>query len=249
MKEILKDFHLNPDDTFLRKLREVKSPEEMEWIGQAQRIGEETFRHICSLIKPGVCEADIAIEIDYHMRKLGGQMPAFDTIVVSGQNSSKPHGVPTAKKVENGDFVTMDFGTKIHGYCGDMTRTVAVGFVTDEMKRVYEVVRQAQSEALGRLCAGLTGKEADALARNVIEKAGFGPCFGHSLGHGVGLDIHEEPRFSALFETIIEENTVVSVEPGIYIPGKFGVRIEDLVVILKNGIRNFNSLGNDLIIL
>jgi Xaa-Pro aminopeptidase len=249
MKKILKNFTLNPDDAFLSKLREVKSPQEIKWISQAQRIGEDTFRHICPLIKAGISEMDIAIEIDYHMRKLGGQMPAFDTIVVSGQNSSKPHGVPTSKKIENGDFVTMDFGTKIHGYCGDMTRTVAVGFATEEMKRVYEVVCRAQDTALAGIRALQTGKEADALARDVIGAAGFGPCFGHSLGHGVGLDIHEEPRFSHLSETIIEENTVVSVEPGIYLPGKFGVRIEDLVVVEKNGVRNLNTLGNEMIIL
>lgn len=249
MKEILKDFTLNSDDLFLLRLREVKSPQEIEWIAQAQKIGEDTFRHICGFIKAGMSELDIALEIDYHMRKLGGEMSAFDTIAVSGQNSSKPHGVPTSKKIQNGDFITMDFGTKIHGYCGDMTRTVAVGFVTDEMKQVYEVVRRAQETALSNIKANMTGMQADSFARDVIEGAGFGTYFGHSLGHGVGLDIHEEPRFSPMAQMNIEKNAVVSVEPGIYLPGKFGVRIEDLVVVEENGVKNLNTLGNELIIL
>lgn len=249
MKETLKDFTLDPNDAFLGRLRETKSPEEIRRIARAQSMGEETFRHICKLIKPGVTEEEVAIEIDYHLRKQGGEAPAFDTIAVSGRNSSKPHGVPSSKKIEAGDFVTMDFGTKVEGYCSDMTRTVAVGNASDEMKKVYETVRSAQSAALAGIRAGIAGKKADALARSVIEEAGFGLFFGHSLGHGVGLEIHEEPRFAASFEGAIPEGAVVSVEPGIYIPGRFGVRIEDLVVVEKDGVKNLNTLGSELIIL
>ena len=175
------------------------------------------------------------------MKKNGASGPSFDTICVSGTRTSLPHGTPTDAPLEKNSFVTMDFGCKLDGYCSDMTRTVCLGKADEEMKNVYETVLLAQETALKTIRAGLTGKEIDASARDVITAAGFGDFFGHSLGHGIGLKVHEAPSFSPSFDEIIPEAAVMSVEPGIYLPGKFGVRIEDLVVVREDGCENLNT--------
>ncbi|MGI6030195.1 MAG: M24 family metallopeptidase [Eubacteriales bacterium] len=240
---------LCPFQSALEKLRQVKRPDELERIRQAQRIGEQAFGEILNYIRPGVTERQIRTELEYAMQKAGGEGLAFDTIVVSGVNSSMPHGMPTDKPVEPGDFVTMDFGCTWQGYCGDMTRTVAVGHVTDEMRQVYDTVLRAQQKALEGIRAKLTGHEIDALARDVIDAAGYAFCFGHSLGHSLGIEVHEKPSFSVGYGYGIPAGAVMSVEPGIYLPGQFGVRIEDLVVVREDGAENLNSSPKELIVL
>jgi len=222
----------------LEKLRIIKTELELNYIKKAESIACEAYSYVLDKINDGMTELEIAAEIEYFMKKSGGQKTSFDTIVVSGKRTSLPHGVPSKKKISYGDFVTMDFGCVYNGYRSDMTRTVVLGKASDKQKEIYNVVLDAQLAALDFLSAGKSAKEADKVARDVIEKAGYGKYFGHSLGHGVGLLIHELPNLSPKSEFILEENMVVSCEPGIYIPDFGGVRIEDLVVIKKHGIDN-----------
>lgn len=234
----------------LLTLRSVKKSDEVKSIVEAQRIAEKAFDDVLCFIKEGVTERDIAALIEYKMKQYGAEGIAFDTIAVSGKNSSLPHGVPTEKPVVDGDFVTMDFGAVVNGYCSDMTRTVAVGFATDEMIKVYQTVLSAQQAVIDTVKAGITCKDADIAARQVIEKAGFGSCFCHSTGHGVGLQIHEMPNLSPrAVETRLRAGQVVTNEPGIYIPKKFGVRIEDMLYVQKNGCKNLTKAPKHLIIL
>lgn len=249
LKTCMKDAQLVPAEELLLQLRQVKAPAELEAIRTAQRISEAAFAEILNFIQPGRTERDIQVELDYRMQKAGGEGLAFDSIVVSGANSSKPHGVPTDKPVEAGDFLTMDFGCQYGGYCADMTRTVAIGHATDEMRQVYDIVLRAQREAMAHIHAGMAGSMADAFARDIIRDAGYGAYFGHALGHGVGIDIHEAPSFASRYDALIPAGAVMSVEPGIYLPGKFGVRIEDLVVVQEEGVTSLNASEKELIIL
>ena len=194
-------------------------------------------------------EKEIAMELEFQMRRSGASGVSFDTIVASGKRSSMPHGVASDKKVEVGDFITMDYGCVYQGYCSDMTRTIALGKVDEKQETVYNLVRKAQEDALQAIKAGVTGSEIHAMAQNVFQDAGYGPFFGHGLGHSVGLEIHEEPRFSPRAEEVIQENTVISVEPGLYLPNWGGVRIEDLVVVKKDGCINLTHSPKELIIL
>ena len=194
-------------------------------------------------------EKEISTELGHQMMVLGAEGLSFDTIVASGPNGSKPHAVPSDKKVEKGEFITMDFGCLYNGYCSDMTRTVALGQPTQEMRDVYNIVLEAQLACCDFVKAGITGVEGDAAARDVIVKAGYGEYFGHGTGHGTGLEIHELPRLSLKYEGIIPENATTSVEPGIYLPGRFGVRIEDLAIVTANGIINLADSPKELIIL
>lgn len=228
-------------------LRAVKSDAEILCLEKAEDIACRAFRHIIGCIKEGVTEKEIAAELEYFMRRNGGEGVSFDTIVLSGKNTSLPHGVPSDKKLENGDFVTMDFGCIYGGYCADMTRTVVVGKASEEQKRIYNTVKEAQQTGLDILCDGVLGKVADAAARQVIANAGFGKYFGHSLGHGVGLKIHELPNLSPKSELVLRENMVVTCEPGIYIPDFGGVRIEDMVCITQSGIKNFTYETKELL--
>ena len=235
-------------DRWLSDMRMVKEAGEIAKIEQAQAIAEEALAHVLPMIRPGVSERDIALELEFYMRKHGAQRAAFDCIVVSGANSSLPHGIPTDKPIERGDFVTMDFGAVVDGYLSDMTRTVAVGEVSDDQRLVYETVLRAQQAALSVLKEGLPCKDGDAAARRVIEQAGFHECFGHATGHGVGVQIHEEPRLSGGSDQVLQCGNVVTVEPGIYLQGRFGVRIEDMVVITEDGCRNLTHAPKDLLI-
>ncbi|MBQ1476241.1 MAG: M24 family metallopeptidase [Firmicutes bacterium] len=190
------------------------------------------------------------MELEHWMLTHGGEGISFDTICVSGAKSSYPHGVPGDKKIEDGDFVTMDYGTMVGGYHADMTRTVAIGHATDEMKKVYETVRLAQQTCCDKIHAGMKGDECHKIAADIIAAAGYGEYFGHGLGHGTGLEIHESPRFSPLYPKVILENTIMSIEPGIYLPGKFGVRIEDLCIVKADGIINLTlTAPKELIII
>ncbi len=234
--------------TALRDCRMIKSQNEIESIIAAQEITDKAFEHILSFIKVGVTEKEIALELEFFMRKMGSEGVAFDTIAVSGENSSLPHGVPTGRQIKNGDFITMDFGAVINGYRSDMTRTVAVGTVSEEQKAVYETVLAAQTAALKEIKAGKTCCDIDKIARDIID-CNYKGAFGHALGHSVGLDIHEYPNFSPKCSEKLKENMVMTVEPGIYLPNKFGVRIEDMVVVKGDGVLNLTKSPKKLIIL
>lgn len=252
LKGVLKKISVSTDttlDTIINTLRSIKTEYEVESIVKAQRIAEDAFEHILKFIKIGVTEKEIALELDFYMLKHGGEGLSFETIAVSGKNSSMPHGVPSNKKIENGDFITMDFGTIINGYHSDMTRTVAVGCATDEMKNVYDTVLKAQQNCLNNLKAGASCKDGDEIARSVIRNAGYGQYFTHSTGHGVGVEIHEFPNLSPASDSILQIGNIVTVEPGIYIPENFGVRIEDMALITENGCTNLTRAPKELIIL
>ena len=236
-------------DEIINKLRSVKTEKEVEYIKKAQQIAEDAFKHILKFIKVGVTEKEIALELDFYMLSHGAEAVSFETIAVSGKNSSMPHGVPTDKRIENGDFITMDFGAVYNGYHSDMTRTVIVGAPTEKQKEVYETVLKAQKEALAVLKNGITGVEADKAARDIIEAKGYKENFGHGTGHGVGIEIHESPNLSPYSKAILETGNIVTVEPGIYIPDEFGVRIEDMALITENGYINLTNCEKELIIL
>ncbi len=248
----LKDFGFISDgeiDKIISGLRSVKTPDEIEKIKKAQKIAEDGFLHILNYIKKGVTEKDARLELDYYMLKNGAEALSFDTIAVSGKNSSMPHGVPSEKPIEDGDFVTLDFGAVYEGYHSDMTRTVAVGYASDKMRKVYDAVLLANEEALKALKPGLSCKDGDKAARDVIKNEGFGEFFGHATGHGVGLEIHEDPVLSPKAENKLKVGNIVTVEPGIYIPNEFGVRIEDMALITENGCENLTKSQKSLIIL
>lgn len=244
--KILTDTSLN---SMINAFRSVKTDEELECIKSAQKITDDAFSHICSFIKEGITEKEIGLELDFYMLSHGGEAISFETIAVSGENTSMPHGVPSERRVQNGDFITMDFGTVVGGYHSDMTRTVALGFATDEMKNVYETVKNAQITCINGLRSGLTGTAGDALARNVIEKNGYGEYFTHGTGHGVGIEIHEFPNLNKTNDAPLISGQILTVEPGIYIPNKFGVRIEDMVCITENGCETLTHSEKELIIL
>ena len=238
-----------PVSGLVEKLRVIKDEDEIESTRKACEIACKTYLHMLDFLKPGLEEVEAAAELEYYMRKCGAEGPSFETILISGVKTSMPHGVPGHKKIEYGDFVTMDFGCKVDGYCSDMTRSVAIGSVTDEMREVYNIVLKAQLNAIANLHAGITGQEGDAFTRSVIEEAGYGEYFGHSLGHGTGLKIHEAPNYSPMFTGIIPAGAILSIEPGIYLPGKFGVRIEDLALVTESGIIDFEDAPKELTIL
>lgn len=231
----------------LEQLRVVKTPEELEKLERAEAIGDAAFSHILTLLKPGITELEIAAELEYFMKKQGALKTSFDSIIASGIHSSMPHAIPTTKKVELGDFVTMDFGCIVDGYCSDMTRTVVVGTADEKQKEIYDTVLKAQLAALDAVKAGVRGCDVDAVARNMIKEAGYEGCFGHGLGHSVGLFIHEDPRFSPTCEEVILANTVMTVEPGIYVDGFGGVRIEDMIVVTDDGYKNLAHSDKKLI--
>lgn len=239
----------NVIDKALKDMRAVKSEEELEYIKKAQELTDKTFDYILSKIKVGKTEKEIMLDMEFFMRSLGSEGVSFDFIVVSGKNSSLPHGVPTDKKIEDGDFLTMDFGAVVNGYRSDMTRTVAVGYVTNEQKEIYNTVLKAQTEAIKAVKAGECCKAVDKVARDIIYNAGYEGCFGHGLGHSVGIEIHEAPAFNTRCETILKEGTIMTVEPGIYIENKYGVRIEDMVYVTKDGCINLTKSPKELIIL
>lgn len=236
-------------DEAINALRRSKCEEEKSKILAAQAIAEKAFDHILGFIKEGVTEREIALTLDFFMLKNGAECVSFETIAVSGKNSSMPHGVPCDKKIEKGDFITLDFGAVVDGWHSDMTRTVAVGEVSSKQAQVYETVLTAQKKSLEILKAGISCRDADAAARDIIKAAGFGEFFGHGTGHGVGIEIHEEPRLSPKSNQILQIGDVVTVEPGIYLPGEFGVRIEDMAIIAENGAENLTKSPKNLIIL
>ncbi len=216
---------------------------------KASAMGDACFEHILGFIRVGMTEKTIATEIDNTLRKLGGQRGAFPTICVSGKRTVLPHGEPGEKTIEVGDFLTMDYGTVVNGYCGDMTRTVAIGKVSEKQKKVYHLVREAQELGLKLLRPGMSSRFVDTQVRNLIEKEGYGKFFVHGTGHGVGQEVHETPYIHQRTDSVLKEHMAVTVEPGIYIPGEFGVRIEDLAIITSFGIINTVKSPKELIIL
>ena len=251
MKKAFEGIEVSNDNSLsqtISSLRQIKSAEETKCIKKSQGITDNAFAHILNFIKAGVTEREIALELEFFMRKTGSEGVAFDTIAVSGKNSSLPHGVPTEKPLENGDFLTMDFGAVYNGYCSDMTRTVAIGFVTDEQQKVYDTVLKAQLSALREIAPNKVCKEIDKIARDIINKD-YDGCFGHGLGHSVGLEIHENPALNTRDETLLKPGIIMTVEPGIYIPDKFGVRIEDMVLITDTSYENITKSPKELIII
>ncbi len=236
-------------DDAITKMRSIKSAEELSYIKLAQEMTDKTFSYILNNIKAGRTEREVMLDMEFYMRKLGSDGVSFDFIVVSGKNSSLPHGVPSDKIIEIGDFVTMDFGAVVNGYRSDMTRTVAVGSASDEQVKVYETVKKAQLAALDAIKAGVVCRDIDKVARDIIYGAGYEGCFGHGLGHSVGIEIHEDPSFSPRCDAVLKSGTIMTVEPGIYIEDKFGVRIEDMVYVTDDGCINITKSDKELIVL
>ncbi len=236
-------------DRLILSQRRIKTPDEVEQIRRAQALTDETFRNILNAIQPGRTEREIALEMEFDMRRRGAEAVSFDFIVVTGKNSALPHGVPGDGVIKRGDFVTMDFGAVVGGYHSDMTRTVAVGEPSERQRLVYDTVLKAQLAALESIAAGRSCREIDAAARSIIDDAGFAGCFGHGLGHAVGIEIHEEPRFSPACDDTVEPGLVMTVEPGIYLQGEFGCRIEDMVYVTEAGTENLTESPKDLIVL
>ncbi len=243
------DAKLIPCNARISAFRGQKEDWELALMRRAQSITDKAFAEVLTRIRPGMTELELQAELIYCMYKNGGTGLAFDPIVVSGPNTSMPHGVAGERVIQAGDFITMDFGASYQGYCSDMTRTVAVGFVTDEMRTVYETVLRAQTTAIAQTRAGIPGRDIDAVARKVIADAGYGPYFGHGYGHSLGLEIHESPSPSAGNPEPMPVGAVCSAEPGIYLPGKFGVRIEDVTILTEEGCEDITASPKDLIIL
>lgn len=240
---------LLPAQQLLADLRASKSAEEIASMIKAQRISEAALEETLHIIKPGMTEREVAAELVYRMLRHGSEGNSFDPIVVTGAKTSMPHGVPGDEVIKSGDFITMDFGSLKDGYCSDMTRTVAVGSASEEMRNVYSVVLEAQLAGIAAAKAGVPGKVIDGAARAVIEKAGYGEYFGHGFGHSLGLDIHEAPNANPRGEALMPEGAVVSAEPGIYLPGRFGVRIEDVMVLHNDRAEVITKAPKELIIL
>lgn len=240
---------LIPFNTQIHQFRGSKEEWELDRMRKAQDIADKAFSEILTRIKAGMTEKELQAEIIYCLLKNGADGPSFSPIVVSGPNTSLPHGVAGDRVIREGDFVTMDFGALYGGYCSDMTRTVAIGYATEEMEKVYNTVLQAQLAGIAASKAGMIGKDVDNAARKVIEDAGYGQYFGHGYGHSVGLEIHEKPNCGRYSEDIMVENCVASAEPGIYMPGKFGVRIEDCVIYKPEGVENLTHSPKNLIII
>lgn len=247
-KSAMQGYAFKPLGDITEQLRNVKDEAEKNFVISAQRIAEAAFERVLGMISTDMTEADLALELEYLMRKGGADGIAFETIAVSGSHSSMPHGVPEGRKIEKG-FLTMDFGAKFNGYCSDMTRTVCIGEPTAEMKCIYDTVLRAQETAIEFIAAGEKCSDADGIARGIIEGAGYGGCFSHSLGHGVGLYIHEPISLSPLSKGILKTGNIVTVEPGIYIEGKCGVRIEDMVYVTESGNENLTKCNKELIVL
>lgn len=244
-----KIINTNEISNIITDLRAVKSDEEIAYLQKSQDITDLAFTKILDVIKPGMSEVEIAIELEYSVKKSGAHDLGFGFIVVGGKNGSLPHGVPSDYKIQNGDLITMDFGSIYEGYVSDMTRTIAVGKINDEQKKIYDTVYNANMMALEVIKAGADCAAIDKLARDYIYGNGYEGCFGHGLGHGVGLNVHENPRFSMLSKAVLQAGNIMTVEPGIYISGKCGVRIEDMVCVTDDGFINFTKSDKKLIVL
>lgn len=246
-KEKFVGVELEATEDLIKEMRKIKDKSEIDKIRKAVEITDKAFDHILNFIEPGITEREVALELEYFMKKRGAEKNAFDFIVASGKRSSMPHGVASDKKIENGDFVTMDFGTFYNGYCSDMTRTVVVGEPSKKQKKIYNIVLDAQKSVIEKIKPGMTGKEIDGIARDIIKEKGYGDNFGHGLGHGIGVEVHEGPRASYTTDEIIEKGMVMTDEPGIYLSDWGGVRIEDDLLITEDGCEVLNNSPKELI--
>ena len=244
--EIVTDFSLSEK---ILNLRMIKTETEIEKIITAQKIAEKSYLQLLNIVKVGVSERELAVELEYLMKKNGAEKIAFDLITISGNNTSLPHGVPSDKKLNEGDFITFDIGAVYDGYHSDMTRTVALSYATDEMREIYDVVLQAHLKAAEMIAVGNTCADVDNAARDFIASKGYGEYFGHTTGHGVGLEIHEKPTVYKTENTVLKSGMIITDEPGIYLPDKFGVRIEDMFLVTENGKKDLAFVDKELIIL
>ncbi|HCM89323.1 MULTISPECIES: Xaa-Pro peptidase family protein [Vagococcus] len=247
--EMIMEADLIPVSGMIEELREIKDESEVKIIEKACEIADKAFSHILTYIKPGMTEIQVANELDFYMRNLGASGVSFETIVASGLRSAMPHGVASEKVIEQGDFITIDFGCYYQGYVSDMTRTISLGEPNQKLKEIYQIVKEAQQKVLDVAKPGMTGAELDAVARDYIESKGYGEAFGHSTGHGIGLEIHEGPNVSKMAEKAFVSGNVITNEPGIYLPGIGGVRIEDDMLVTDNGIKRLTHSEKELIIL
>lgn len=251
-KHKLEHMTLVPLHKQLDQLRQVKTEQELLDIEKAERIGDRAFTRIVEKIRESrsrgeeITEKQVAAYLEFYMKEMGAEGTSFDTIAASGIHSSMPHAIPTDKALQEGDLLTMDFGCQVNGYCSDMTRTVVIGRAGERQREIYDVVLRAQTAAIQAVKPGIKGCEVDAVARDIIRESGYGDCFGHSLGHSVGLMIHETPCFSPKDETVLEPGMVITVEPGIYVEGFGGVRIEDVVAVTEDGCRNLTQSPKEL---
>ncbi|WP_059052356.1 M24 family metallopeptidase [Paenibacillus senegalimassiliensis] len=245
----LKPVELVPVSGLVEELRMFKDSGELKLMKEAADLADQTFMHMLDVLKPGISEWDAALELEIFMRKNGATGPSFETIMASGERSALPHGRASERIMQSGDLVTMDFGALMNDYCSDITRTVAIGTPSEKLREIYDITLEAQLRAVEGIRPGMTGREADALARDVIANYGYGEYFGHSTGHGLGMEVHEAPRLSKASDTVLQPGMVVTVEPGIYLPGIGGVRIEDDIVITETGNRRLTESTKDFIAL
>jgi Xaa-Pro aminopeptidase len=245
----LNSIRLEPVSGLIEKLRLVKEPEELLLIKEAAKIADRAFEQILQQIRPGMTEKEVALRLEVIMREHGATSSSFDTIVASGWRSALPHGVASDKVIEKGDLVTLDFGAYYQGYASDITRTVMMGKPTEKQKEIYQIVLEANKKAIAGVQPGKTGKEVDAIARNYIKEHGYGDYFGHSTGHGLGMEVHEEPLVSTRGEEALVPGMVITIEPGIYIPDLGGVRIEDDLIVTESGYENITNVSKEIIMI
>lgn len=249
LRDKLADLEMKTPEGAFNQLRIIKDDDETDQIKKAADISSEALRLTLAGIKPGLAERDVAADMEWHLRRGGADSPSFDIIVASGENAAMPHAKPGSRTLEKGDFIVLDYGAVYRGYRSDETCTVALGQISEKQKKVYGIVKEAHDRAVEAVKAGVACEEVDRVARSVIEEKGLGKFFTHGTGHGVGLCVHEEPRISALSKSVLEAGMVITIEPGVYLPGAWGVRIEDMVLVEQDGCRVLTTAPKDLIIL
>jgi len=250
IRNLVRPIKFKPAPYVVEPFTMPKSPEELANIKQSCDIAIQVYEHILKMIKPGMTEKDIELEIAYQTRLLGSEGDAFPIIVVSGPRGALIHGTPSTRKIKNNDIITLDFGCKVNGFSSDITRTFAIGKATREQKKVYKIINRAKEEAIANIRMGMNGQILDSYARKIIKKEGYGEYFQHSLGHGIGIETHENPIITfRKYDQIVPEKCVLAIEPGIYLPGKFGIRIEDNVYVTRNGAEYLTKAPEELLVL
>lgn len=249
IEQKLHDAQLRPIENIIENMRQIKEAREIEKMRHAAKIADIVFESVLEILKPGISENEVAAQIEFLSKKEGASDKSFDTIIASGKRASLPHGTATDKVIEQNDVVVMDYGVIYEGYCSDITRTVFIGSKNDELVRVYNIVLEAQMAAINSIKAEVSGVNVDETSRNIISNYGYGEYFGHSLGHGIGIEVHESATLSPKSDIILKQNMITTVEPGIYIPGLGGVRIEDMVLIKQDGVELLTNASKDLLVI